>query len=139
MSKRSTLPDVLRKHVAARAASRCEYCRVRQADIEYPFHIDHIISLKHGGTTTEDNLAYTCPDCNYNKGADLGTFLHPPERDFVPLFHPRLDKWEEHFEESNGLIEPRTLVGEATVRVLMLNTLERIILRRELTALDNYE
>jgi len=130
MSKRSTISNALKVFVAERAAGRCEYCGVHQSHIEYPFHIDHIISLKHGGDSTPKNLAYTCPDCNYNKGADIGTFLNPSERDFVPLFHPRLDRWEDHFEENDGSIIPRTPVGEVTVRLLLLNTIERIILRR---------
>ena len=133
MRKRSAIPGHLKKAIADRAEGRCEYCHVRQEHIEYPFHLDHIISLKHGGQTTKDNLAYTCPDCNYNKGYNLGTFLNPPERDFVPLFHPRLDRWEEHFKEIDGLILPLTPIGEATVRILLLNAPERIILRRELS------
>ncbi|MFN0173604.1 MAG: HNH endonuclease [Saprospiraceae bacterium] len=130
--RKSVFPESLRIEIVRRAGNRCEYCRIRQDDIEYTFHLDHIISLKHGGLTIESNLAFTCPDCNYNKGANIGTFLHPPERHFTPLFHPRVDKWEEHFELIDGFISPRTAIGEATARVLMLNTPERIILRREL-------
>jgi len=130
--RKSVFSETLRVEIAHRARNRCEYCRIRQEDIEYTFHLDHIISLKHGGQTIESNLAFTCPDCNYNKGANIGTFLHPPERQFTPLFHPRVDKWEDHFEEIDGLIAPLTSVGEATVKILMFNTPERIILRREL-------
>jgi len=135
VAKRSLIPDSVKKIVAIRAEGRCEYCRIRQENIEYAFHLDHIISLKHEGRSTLDNLAYTCPDCNYNKGTNIGTFLNPAERDFVALFHPRLERWEDHFEEQDGMIIPRTPVGEATIRVLMLNTTERIILRRTLANL----
>jgi HNH endonuclease len=134
MAKSNTYFSVETKTtVATRANGCCEYCRIRQEFIEYSFHIDHIVSLKHGGKSDLGNLAYTCPDCNYNKGANLGTYLNPSERIFVPLFHPRLDIWNEHFEELDGFILSKTPEGEATIRVLMINLPERIILRRELS------
>jgi HNH endonuclease len=123
----------LRKTVIVEANDRCEYCRIKQAFIEYLFHLDHIISLKHGGLTNRLNLCLACPDCNFNKGTNLGTYLFPPSRNFTPLFHPRIDIWEEHFREIDGFIEPLTEVGEATARILMFNTPERIILRRLLS------
>ena len=36
-------------------------------------HVDHIISVKHEGSTTLDNLAYACVVCNRQKGSDLGS------------------------------------------------------------------
>lgn len=135
MPKRSTVfPEGLKKEIAHRAENRCEYCRISQEHVEYTFHIDHIISLKHGGSTQANNLAFSCPDCNYNKGANIGTFLNPPERYFTPLFHPRHDRWEEHFELIDGFISSLTPIGEATARILLFNTPERIILRRALVA-----
>jgi hypothetical protein len=101
--------------------------------IEYAFHLDHIVSLKHGGKTESSNLAYSCPDCNYNKGSNLGTYLNPLIRDFVPLFHPRIDRWTDHFREDEGVIIPLTKVGEATAKILLLNSPERIMLRRALS------
>jgi HNH endonuclease len=134
MPKHSSIfPESLRKSVAQRAGYRCEYCRIPQKYVEYSFHLDHIISLKHGGQTELANLAYSCPDCNYNKGSNLGTYLNPSVRDFVPLFHPRIDLWADHFKEEDGAIIPLTKVGEATVKVLLLNLPERILLRRELS------
>ncbi|MEQ1744237.1 MAG: HNH endonuclease [Saprospiraceae bacterium] len=55
MAKRRAISESLKAAVALRAYRRCEYCRVRQEYIEYPFHVDHIISLKHGGNSTLDN------------------------------------------------------------------------------------
>ncbi len=133
MAKRKVVfSEAIRKEMARREEYRCEYCRIGQAQTVYDFHLDHIISLKHGSLTIESNLAYTCPDCNYNKGSNIGTFLNPPERQFTPLFHPLIDQWEDHFEEIEGLISPLTIIGEATARILLFNSPERIILRREL-------
>lgn len=63
----------MRRAAAERAGSRCEYCRLPAVDSFYGFQIDHVVSRKHGGTTVLDNLACACPDCNRNKGTDLGT------------------------------------------------------------------
>lgn len=50
------IPDALRRLVVERAGHRYEYCRLSAIDSFFAFHIDHIISLKHGGTTTVENL-----------------------------------------------------------------------------------
>lgn len=90
------VPDSLRVMVAKRAGFRCEYCKIAEQFSFFSFHVEHIISIKHGGQTIESNLAYACSICNYNKGTDIATILpnitHP-----VRLYNPRIDKWEEHF------------------------------------------
>jgi 5-methylcytosine-specific restriction endonuclease McrA len=50
----------LRETVAARANFFCEYCLVAEQDTFYGCEVDHIISLKHGGSSEADNLAYAC-------------------------------------------------------------------------------
>ncbi|MFN7115190.1 MAG: HNH endonuclease [Saprospiraceae bacterium] len=69
------IPDALRTLVAERANTCCEYCLLPELYSFFSFHVDHIISVKHGGETEADNLAYACTLCNRNKGADLGTIL----------------------------------------------------------------
>ena len=93
--------------------------------------IEHIISLKHGGQTTLENLAYACPICNSNKGTDLGTVLEDEEM-VVRFFNPRKHDWHEHFEIKDGLILPRTPAGAATIKILDFNKLERVLERLEL-------
>lgn len=62
----------LRRLVAERANHTCEYCLY--PDVQgVSFQIDHIISVKHSGSTTADNLAYACIFCNLQKGTDLGS------------------------------------------------------------------
>ena len=39
----------------------------------------------------------------------------------VRLFHPRQDRWDEHFERNGVLIVGRTAVGRATVGLLKMN------------------
>ena len=65
----------LRRKVARRANFRCEYCRLPEFAAMTRFQLEHIVSLKHGGKTTLENLAYACPICNSGKGTDLGTII----------------------------------------------------------------
>lgn len=69
------IPAELRREVAQRAGFRCEYCRLPEIAAMVKFQLEHIISLKHGGKTALENLAYACPICNSGKGADIGTVL----------------------------------------------------------------
>jgi 5-methylcytosine-specific restriction endonuclease McrA len=61
----------LRKLVAERADFLCEYCLISASDRVSGCQVDHIISFKHGGATSADNLCYACIFCNLQKGTDL--------------------------------------------------------------------
>ncbi|MEH1837355.1 MAG: HNH endonuclease signature motif containing protein [Nostoc sp.] len=63
----------LRRLVGDRAEHICEYCLVSEVDRSSGYQVDHIISVKHGGATTADNLCYACIFCNLQKGTDLGS------------------------------------------------------------------
>ena len=128
MSNPRYIPDNLRKQVTQRAGYRCEYCHVHEDDAFFTFPIDHIISLKHGGTTVAENLAYTCFPCNSNKGSDIGTVLLP-DMTFIRLFNPRMDEWTAHFTLQNGIFYPKTLEAQATIKILKLNDKNRILER----------
>jgi hypothetical protein len=53
-----------RKLVRARAGRRCECCRFHESDLPlFPFHIEHIIPKKHGGTDDANQLAWSCHGC----------------------------------------------------------------------------
>ena len=62
------ISEKLRLQVATRANFRCEYCLLWERFSFYTFHIDHIISLKHGGKTILRNLANACPICIHETG-----------------------------------------------------------------------
>jgi hypothetical protein len=131
------ISEKLRGIVARNAHFRCEYCHIHEDDQFYTFQVDHIISVKHGGKTELINLAYTCSLCNLNKGSDLGTFLSNSKR-LIRLFNPRKDSWSKHFSIGYGEIIPKTLIGEATIKVLDINHVDRIILRQALTDEGRY-
>ena len=50
----------LRRLVAEGAGRRCEYCLINEEDTFFGCEVDHVVSTKHGGLTTENNLAYAC-------------------------------------------------------------------------------
>ena len=79
---REQVSKKVRQQVAGRADFRCEYCRIKEEDSFLSFQIDHIVSKKHGGGDEIENLAYACPHCNQNKGADLTTFIGSYEKSF---------------------------------------------------------
>ena len=116
---------LLKDLVIERAKGCCEYCCYPSLVSFAPHEIDHIIAQKHGGTTTENNLAFSCALCNKHKGSDL-TSIDPETQKLEPLFHPRKDDWLEHFRLEGAIIQPLTSKGRVTVRLLQFNQVDRI-------------
>ncbi len=135
---RQKISETLRFQVSLRARNSCEYCLVPEAFLATVFHVDHIRSLKHRGKTILENLALACPHCNQNKGTDVATFIDDENEHLVRLFNPRKDIWSNNFEINLGQIIPRTLIGEATIKILDFNQIERIIFRQELIVAGFY-
>ncbi|MEM7375508.1 MAG: HNH endonuclease signature motif containing protein [Bacteroidota bacterium] len=131
------ISDTYRLQVKERASFLCEYCLLHEEDSFFPFEVDHIISLKHGGASELDNLAYSCIYCNRNKGSDIGSVLLP-DLEFIRLYHPRLDKWEEHMELDGAILQPKTKIGQVTVKILDLNHVNRLMERRILIEIGRY-
>jgi len=119
----------LRNLTRETAAGRCEYCLTPEEFSLTTYEIDHIIALKHGGKTSQDNLAFCCALCNRHKGTDIAS-IDPATGNVVPLFHPRRDRWPNDFEIRDGEIVPLTVVGRVTALLLQLNTPRRIRERR---------
>lgn len=94
-----------------------------------PFHVEHIVSRKHGGSDNADNLALACADCNLHKGSDL-TGIDPDSGKLTPLFNPRRDRWDDHFVWVELRIEGISAIGRTTVRLLQLNARSRLRVRR---------
>lgn len=95
------------------------------------------MSRKHGGTSKLDNLAFCCVVSNRLKGSDVASIDWKTEA-VVGLFHPRRERWDDYFRLKGPLIEPLTVAGAATVRLLRLNATERVAERRVLSALGRY-
>ncbi len=112
----------MRERVEARANRRCEYCRAPQDICAYTFHIDHIVPRSNGGADAPANYALACFPCN-NAKSDQTTGTDPEIGTELPLFHPRRQKWDEHFAFSRDYsrIKGRTPTGRATVERLKMN------------------
>jgi hypothetical protein len=116
------MPHRLYRAVAARAAHRCEYCLAPEAISPGEFNVEHVWPRRRRGSDDLSNLALACGPCNRRKSS--ATHGIDPDSDMsVPLFNPRRDDWDEHFEFSlkTGDIVGRTPTGRATVARLAMN------------------
>jgi len=125
------VPADLRRLVRDRARSLCEYRQVPEA-ATFAFHqLDYIIAEKHGGKTSEDNLALCCTVCNRRKGTDLAS-IDPETGEVAPLFHPRQNRWSDHFRSEESRLVGLTPTGRTTIALLGLNHPARITERAAL-------
>jgi hypothetical protein len=108
--------------VARRAGHRCEYCRAPEAVFNFPFEVEHVIPTSRGGADDERNLCLACRACNVRKSDRLVHHDDLTQRE-VPLFHPREQRWADHFalDYESGEIRGATPAGRATVNCLDLN------------------
>jgi hypothetical protein len=125
----------LRRLVFTRARDACEYCRSLLRFSMQPFAVEHVLPTVRGGSSHGDNLALSCQGCNNHKytkthGRD------PVSGALVPLFHPRHQRWRDHFAwgEDASLIIGLSAQGRATVDALALNRPGLVALRRLLGA-----
>jgi len=125
----------IRRLVAARARGLCEYCRTPEQFATQSFSLDHILPRAAGGTTTLDNLAWSCVGCNAHKHTQTHA-VDPETNQSIALFNPRRQAWRDHFEWSADFtrIVGKTACGRATVHALDMNRSGLVNLRRVLVA-----
>lgn len=121
-----------REWVERRAQGACEYCRLPQNATVVVHQIDHVIGRQHRGSDDLANLCLCCIRCNLKKGPNIAS-IDPDTQGIVPLYHPRLQIWHEHFVlRSDGKMEGQTSEGRATVLLLDMNDNASSRLRRSL-------
>jgi hypothetical protein len=125
--------------IAERAGNVCEYCRSRADFAHQSFSIEHIIPVSLAGPTELDNLALACPGCNSFK-SDKTEASDPADGKTAPLFHPRKQNWNDHFEWSDDCLNIIGLIptGRATVATLRLNRPGLVNIRLAMLALGLY-
>jgi hypothetical protein len=86
------------------------------------FSVEHILPRARGGSADLENLALSCQGCNNHKFTKTEGF-DPLTKQTVPLFHPRKQRWRDHFtwNEDYTLVIGLTPTGRATVNELHLN------------------
>lgn len=131
MPKKRYISSQLKQQVTERAKHLCEYCKCPRTYSPGPFDVEHIIPLSRNGKTEIANLAYSCSGCNGSKYNKIEG-IDPVSEQQVSLFHPRKDKWINHFIWSNDglLIIGITRIGRATINLLKLNRIELTNIRR---------
>jgi hypothetical protein len=112
----------LRQMVRDRANESCEYCLIPEALALSAHQVDHVISEKHEGKTIAENLALSCSFCNQAKGSDIGS-IDAETGEVIRLYHPRRDRWREHFQinQKTGEILGVSPIGQVTIRLLQMN------------------
>lgn len=85
----------------------------------------------HGGTSEEENLFLACPMCNSHK-SNRQSALDPETGVATRLFHPRSDRWLDHFEwaDEGAVVRGKTPIGRAAVIALQMNHPDIVIARR---------
>lgn len=124
----------LRNQLEAADDRRCAYCHTTEANTGQPMTIDHVVPEGRGGQTTFDNLCFACRRCNeFKSGATAGR--DPMTDDSVPLFHPRVHRWSDHFAWNAAATHliGLTTIGRATVVALNLNNAVIVDARRRWT------
>jgi hypothetical protein len=129
----------LKREIITQARGCCEYCRSQVKFSPDPFSVEHIIPRAKGGTSKANNLALACQGCNNRK------YIHTEARDPVtgelaPIYHPRRQRWIEHFTLNSDLtlVIGLTPTGRATVERLQLNREGVVNLRALLAAIDKH-
>lgn len=122
-----------RTQVIARARNCCEYCLSQARYAPESFSVEHIVPRAKGGQTKLDNLALACQGCNNHKYTHTEA-VDPVTGEVVRLFHPRQQRWSEHFAwtEDFAQVVGLTSTGRATVEILQLNRFGIVNLRQAL-------
>lgn len=125
--------------VAQRARGLCEYCQSQARFSSDPFSIEHITPRSRGGTEALSNLALSCQGCNNRKYTSVDAF-DPVSGERAPLYHPRQQRWRDHFawNENYMLVLGLTPTGRATVEKLQLNRAGVVNLRRVLSTVGEH-
>ena len=125
------IPEELRARIQVADRARCAYCLTGETNSGIPLTHDHIQPLSKGGETSFQNLCLACRPCNEFK-ASLIEATDPLTGKTIPLFNPRQQKWQEHFEWSaDGThVQGLTAVGRATSLALQMNRPPVVAARR---------
>ncbi|WP_390843053.1 HNH endonuclease [Anatilimnocola floriformis] len=120
----------VRDRVRAAALNRCGYCHAPQVLVLGPLEIEHLLPEVRGGGDDEDNLWLACSVCNSHKATKVSA-EDPSNHCEVPLFNPRHQSWNSHFQwDVDGAhLLGVTSIGRATIVVLHLNDDQSVSLR----------
>ena len=125
--------------VIERANNYCEYCLSSGRFATQNFSIEHIHPRQKGGGNELDNLALSYQGCNNAKHTKT-TGIDPLTNQRVPLYHPRQQRWGDHFAWSEDFrrVLGLTPTGRASIHVLQMNREPLMNLREALRAIGQH-
>ena len=135
----SAISDKLQSKIRQTAQNRCGYCLIPQEIVSMLLEIEHLHPIAEGGTDEKENLWLACRNCNGFKHAKTHA-IDPQTKEETPLFNPRTQIWNEHFEfnDDKAEITGKTVCGRATVIALRSNYEQAAIARRVWTSFGLY-
>jgi HNH endonuclease len=121
----------LQRQIRNRWLDRCAYCLTAESLTATTFEFEHIIPRSAGGETILENLCLSCPSCNRYK-TNRQNIIDPVTEKVIPLFHPQLQVWKEHFSWNDDASEivGLTDVGRVTIDLLKMNRLQLVRVRK---------
>jgi HNH endonuclease len=129
----------LQREIRARFTNCCAYCLTAELLTATTFEFDHILPRSLGGETALGNLCLACPSCNRYKAdrqnivvSEDSALENPVTVRSVPLFHPQLQVWNEHFswnEDASEIISI-TDIGRVTINTLKMNRPQLVRVRK---------
>lgn len=122
MARPPSISAALRRQLLEIDGRRCAFCRGPMV-VGIPMVIEHIVPLIAGGASAPENLCLCCYRCNEFKGPRRNA-PDPYDGSIVALFHPRQDRWREHFAWSadGATLRGLTPSSRATIELLRLNS-----------------
>ena len=125
------IPIAIQRAIIALSKDYCEYCLIPAAFATDFYNFDHIIPVSKNGRSELKNLARCCSICNGHKH-DKMTYLDPFTQQLCRLYHPRQDKWADHFQWSLDDLHVigKTAIGHTTIALLQLNRSNAVNLRK---------
>ena len=118
----AVVSENIRARVVMQAGGICEYCYYPEEFNSGRFAVDYILPRARGGVDDLSNLALSCRNCNERK-QDATEAPDPATEQIAPLFHPRRDRWADHFVWSADFrfMIGLTSTGRATIARLQTN------------------
>lgn len=121
----------LQRQIRNRWLDCCAYCLTAESLTATTFEFEHIIPRSAGGETILENLCLSCPSCNRYK-TNRQNIIDPVTEKVIPLFHPQLQVWKEHFSWNDDASEivGLTDIGRVTIDLLKMNRLQLVRVRK---------
>jgi len=112
-TKRKPIGKRLRFSVFHRDGFTCQYCGRTPEQDDVVLHVDHIISVKDGGTNDKENLITSCRDCNLGKSAKSVLKKNKDTRDI----QEELEQTKERLEQLKELTKSRKKIQEVKKQI----------------------